>query len=111
MAFGGVTIALYGKQVLVRQNISNHHFIARKCAGFVGAYDRYRAQRFYGGQPSHNHIAASHGLYANRQCNGQYRRQALWNGGYRQAHHHNENNVKIVVSQKIAVQEQNGCNA
>ena len=78
------------------------HFVAGQGAGFIGADDRHRAQRFDRRQATDDGVVPRHALHAQRQGDGHDCRQAFGNGRSNQRHHHHEHVGRVVVAPPCA---------
>ena len=89
----GVAACGGGRQQLVvirPPKLAHGHHARGQRAGLVGADDRRAAQRLDRRQPANENVARRHPLDADRQRDGDDRRQALGHGGDRQRHRRDE---------------------
>ena len=74
------------------------HLVQGQRAGLVGADRRYRAERLDGGKASDDGVALGHPAHADRKRDRHHRRQALGNGGDRDANRGHERMFDLVAA-------------
>ena len=88
----------------------HHHFHERQRAGLVGADARYRPERLHRRQPPDDGVALGHALHADRERDGDDRRQALRDHRNRDADHRLEQLHEIHALHPLAVGEHQSAN-